>query len=227
MNVPDATGAGAGNRIAFVVGEGTITRGDGAVSLSTGDGLESDGVRQDARPRRQRQQHQRRHRAHRFARRRGDASDDMWRAMNELHKKKPVVISMSDDAASGGYYMAMSGDPIVAYPGTDYRLHRRRFRQAQSARTLRQARHHQGLRQPRPLRADRIGLRVALRARASETARGYRFRLRGLSGQGRGGAQEARVRPSNRSPRAASGWAIRRRPTVWSTNSAASTAPSR
>ncbi len=46
------------------------------------------------------------------------ASDDMWRAMNELHKKKPVVISMSDDAASGGYYMAMSGDPIIAYPGT-------------------------------------------------------------------------------------------------------------
>jgi len=28
------------------------------------------------------------------------------------------VISMSDAAASGGYYMAMTGDPIVAYPGT-------------------------------------------------------------------------------------------------------------
>ncbi len=47
------------------------------------------------------------------------ASDDMWRAMNELRKKKSVVISMSDAAASGGYYMAMSGDPIVAYPGTE------------------------------------------------------------------------------------------------------------
>src|SRR6202012_1288880 len=46
------------------------------------------------------------------------ASDDMWRAMNQLHRKKPVVISMSDDAASGGYYMAMSGDTLVAYPGT-------------------------------------------------------------------------------------------------------------
>jgi protease-4 len=46
------------------------------------------------------------------------ASDDLWRAMNDLSKKKPVVISMSDDAASGGYYMAMSGDPLVAYPGT-------------------------------------------------------------------------------------------------------------
>jgi len=29
------------------------------------------------------------------------------------------VISMSDLAASGGYYMAMTGDPIVAYPGTE------------------------------------------------------------------------------------------------------------
>jgi protease-4 len=46
------------------------------------------------------------------------ASDDLWRAMNDLSAKKPVVISMSDDAASGGYYMAMSGDPLVAYPGT-------------------------------------------------------------------------------------------------------------
>src|ERR1039458_7123832 len=38
--------------------------------------------------------------------------------MNLLSKKKPVVISMSDAAASGGYYMAMTGDAIVAYPGT-------------------------------------------------------------------------------------------------------------
>jgi len=46
------------------------------------------------------------------------ASDDIWRQMNLLSKKKPTVISMSDVAASGGYYMAMTGDPIVAYPGT-------------------------------------------------------------------------------------------------------------
>ncbi len=46
------------------------------------------------------------------------ASDEMWREMNLLSKKKPVVISMSDTAASGGYYVAMTGDPIVAYPGT-------------------------------------------------------------------------------------------------------------
>jgi protease-4 len=46
------------------------------------------------------------------------ASDELWREMNQLSKKKPVVISMSDYAASGGYYMAMTGDPIVAYSGT-------------------------------------------------------------------------------------------------------------
>jgi protease-4 len=46
------------------------------------------------------------------------ASDAIWREMNLLNKKKPVVISMSDAAASGGYYIAMSGDPVLAYPGT-------------------------------------------------------------------------------------------------------------
>jgi protease-4 len=46
------------------------------------------------------------------------ASDEIWREMNLLSKKKPLVISMSDAAASGGYFMAMTGDPIVAYPGT-------------------------------------------------------------------------------------------------------------
>jgi protease IV len=46
------------------------------------------------------------------------ASDEIWWQMNLLSKKKPMVISMSDLAASGGYYIAMTGDPVVAYPGT-------------------------------------------------------------------------------------------------------------
>jgi protease-4 len=46
------------------------------------------------------------------------ASDEIWRQMNLLSKKKPVVVSMSDAAASGGYFMAMTGDAIVAYPAT-------------------------------------------------------------------------------------------------------------
>lgn len=47
------------------------------------------------------------------------ASDEIWRQMNLLSKKKPMVISMSDVAASGGYYIAMTGDPILAYSGTE------------------------------------------------------------------------------------------------------------
>jgi len=47
------------------------------------------------------------------------ASDEMWREMSLVSRKKPLVISMSDVAASGGYYMAMTGDPIVAYPETE------------------------------------------------------------------------------------------------------------
>lgn len=47
------------------------------------------------------------------------ASDEIWRQMSLLSKKKPMVISMSDAAASGAYMMAMTGDPIVAYPLTE------------------------------------------------------------------------------------------------------------
>ena len=118
-SVPDSavSGTGGSDRIAFVVAEGTITRGQPGGS-DNDNGLESESfdkmlnkvandknikgviVRIDSPG--------------------GEvtASDDMWRAMNMLHSKKPVVISMSDDAASGGYYMAMSGDTLVAYPGT-------------------------------------------------------------------------------------------------------------
>ena len=47
------------------------------------------------------------------------ASDEMWREMSLLSRKKPLVISMSDVAASGGYYIAMTGDPVLAYPQTE------------------------------------------------------------------------------------------------------------
>ncbi len=46
------------------------------------------------------------------------ASDDILREMKLLSQKKPVVISMSDVAASGGYFIAMTRDPVVAYPNT-------------------------------------------------------------------------------------------------------------
>jgi protease-4 len=107
------------DRIAFVVGEGSITRGDSEAStLSTDNGLESEAF--DKMLNRVANDKNIKGVIVRIDSPGGEvpASDDMWRAMNELHKKKPVVISMSDDAASGGYYMAMSGDTLVAYPGT-------------------------------------------------------------------------------------------------------------
>lgn len=46
------------------------------------------------------------------------ASDVMWREIQITSKKKPIIASMSDVAASGGYYMAMGCDKIVAQPNT-------------------------------------------------------------------------------------------------------------
>ena len=46
------------------------------------------------------------------------ASDQIWREMNRLSARKPLIVSFSDAAASGGYYIAMANAPIVAYPGT-------------------------------------------------------------------------------------------------------------
>jgi protease-4 len=114
----DAVGLEGKSRIALVIGEGDIVRGSASDDGSAESGLTSYGfvkllrqvgadslikavvVRIDSPG--------------------GEvvASDEMWREMNLLSKKKPTVISMSDAAASGGYYMAMTGDPIVAYPGT-------------------------------------------------------------------------------------------------------------
>jgi protease-4 len=115
---PDSLGLEGRHHIAMVVGDGDITRGSADSDGSSDQGIEAtafnkllrriggdssvDGV------------------VVRIDSPGGDAvaSDEIWREMNLLSKKKPLVISMSDTAASGGYYMAMTGDPIVAYPGT-------------------------------------------------------------------------------------------------------------
>jgi protease-4 len=46
------------------------------------------------------------------------ASDVMWREIKLATAVKPVIASMSDYAASGGYYLAMACDTIVAQPTT-------------------------------------------------------------------------------------------------------------
>jgi protease-4 len=48
----------------------------------------------------------------------GLASDIIWRAIESAKAKKPVVVSMSDVAASGGYYIACNANKIVAEPST-------------------------------------------------------------------------------------------------------------
>jgi len=46
------------------------------------------------------------------------ASELIWRAVAELTAKKPVIVSMSDVAASGGYYIASGATKIFALPDT-------------------------------------------------------------------------------------------------------------
>jgi protease IV len=46
------------------------------------------------------------------------ASDEMWEEIRKTAKVKPIYASMSDVAASGGYYMAMGCDTIIAHPNT-------------------------------------------------------------------------------------------------------------
>ena len=111
-----SVGLGGKQRIAFIVAEGDITRGspdsDGA------DGIQSEYF--DKILRQVSNDSSVKGAIVRIDSPGGEvtASDELWREMNQLSKKKPLVISMSDYAASGGYYMAMTGDPIVAYSGT-------------------------------------------------------------------------------------------------------------
>jgi protease-4 len=112
------TGERGRKRIAFVVGEGAIARGEGTDAMGTDEGFTSGAfikmlrkvssdnniagviLRVDSPG--------------------GDAvaSDEMLREVRLLSKKKPTVISFSDTAASGGYYISMTGDPIISYPNT-------------------------------------------------------------------------------------------------------------
>jgi protease-4 len=46
------------------------------------------------------------------------ASDVIWREMTEAKKAKPLIVSMGEVAASGGYYISAPADTIVAQPNT-------------------------------------------------------------------------------------------------------------
>lgn len=48
------------------------------------------------------------------------ASNEIWNALERLKEKRklPIVVSMSNYAASGGYFIALAGDKIIAEPST-------------------------------------------------------------------------------------------------------------
>jgi protease-4 len=119
LRVPPASlGLAGKRRIAFLVAEGAITQGDTSDTGQSESGITAQGFNKLLR----------RVRADttvdgvvvRIDSPGGEvvASDAIWREMNLLSKKKPLVISMSDTAASGGYYIALTGDTIVSYAGT-------------------------------------------------------------------------------------------------------------
>jgi protease-4 len=119
MRVPPGdAGLNVRHRVALVAAEGSIVR-------EAGDGLLGDEAFLSARDMRQLLRQVGNERDIRGVIVRIDspggdsfASDEIWREMQLVSKKKPLVISMSDTAASGGYYIAMTGDPVLAYPGT-------------------------------------------------------------------------------------------------------------
>jgi protease IV len=108
----------ARKRIAWIVGEGTIVRGTGDDAMGTDEGFSSGAFIQMLRQVGNDKDIQ--GVILRVDSPGGDAfaSDEMLREIKLLRDKKPMVISMSDAAASGGYYVSMTGDPILAYPNT-------------------------------------------------------------------------------------------------------------
>ncbi len=113
----EVAGVEGKTKIAFLVGQGEITRG------GTGDSVSNDGITASGLVKLMRQV---RDDASikgvilRIDSPGGDgiASDDILHEAKLLSARKPLVISMSDLAASGGYFIAMTGDPVIAYPNT-------------------------------------------------------------------------------------------------------------
>lgn len=100
-------------RIAVIVGEGNIVDGEGTQGQIGGDAI-AEAIRKARKDKRVKAIVLRINSGGGSAL----ASDIMWREVLLAKKEKPVIASMSDVAASGGYYMAMGCDTIVAHPNT-------------------------------------------------------------------------------------------------------------
>ena len=64
------------------------------------------------------------------------ASDMMWHALEEAKAKKPVVVSMADVAASGGYYIACQCQQDRRRTEHDHRFDRRIYGQTESSKVF-------------------------------------------------------------------------------------------
>ena len=113
-----SVGLNKGPRIAVVYAAGVITSGESSYEATTGQSIGSDTM----------VEHLRKVRADQSIKAvvlRVDspggsaiASDVIWREVMLTRDRKPVIASMSDVAASGGYYISMPAHKIVAQPAT-------------------------------------------------------------------------------------------------------------
>jgi protease-4 len=115
---PEEVGLAEGAKIALVYGIGSIVSGDGGVDPLFGRSMGSSQIAEML-------QTVRKNTAIKAVVFRVDspggsalASDVIWAEIEKLQKEKPVVVSMSDVAASGGYWISMGSDAIVAQPTT-------------------------------------------------------------------------------------------------------------
>lgn len=107
-----------GDRIAMLVGEGDIVRGDPDEGFNSQVAISSGAFSKIVR--RVREDKSVKGVILRVDSPGGDAvaSDEILHELKLLSKAKPLVISMSDVAASGGYFISMTGDPILSYANT-------------------------------------------------------------------------------------------------------------
>ena len=160
------------------------------------------------------------------------ASDAIWRelmiARNE-RADRPIVASMSDLAASGGYYIAMPAHVDRRAAGDADRIDRHLRRQDRHRRRLREARRAHRVDEHRhATRRSNSPVAPVQRRRARKKLRGAARRRSTISSSRRSPSRATRRRRrSTRSRRGASGPAGRRRRTAWSTSSAGSIARDR
>ena len=154
------------------------------------------------------------------------ASDRMWREVNLLREKKPLVVSMSNVAASGGYYISMAQAPVVAYPGTftgsiGVIYGKMNLRGLYDKIGVKERDSHAGLVSPPSIATTAHSPGKNAQSCGTKSRRCTRLSCRKWPTHG-----NAHGTRSRRSRRGGSGSAIRHTKRDWSTSSAGSTGPS-